>query len=336
MIPFLPMLASANPVGHVIDKGLITDPTGDIWYVSNVTLMLLVAALVTLAVLLPAARRITTGKTGTLEDLRTRGTLANIVEAICLYLRDNVFRSVLHDQTDKYAPMLWTFFWFILINNLLGLIPVMDATAGLFVYLGLFQEPYTYFGIFKVQPLGDVHHPIGLGGTATQSIYVTGTLATIAFLWFNFSGLKKDPVGFFKHLTGGAPIYMWIIMVPVEILGMFVKPIALALRLFANMTGGHIIIATLLGFVVALATKMSGVTGHGMALIPLLGSIAVMFLEILVAFIQAYIFTFLSCLFLGQLVVHHHDAHEEDEVGAHGLEVEPHVAPVHVSAGAAH
>ncbi len=298
MIDTALILAASNPVEHVVDKPLYG------WEISNVTVMLVLSAIVTLLVLLPAAKRITTGKSGTLEDLQTRGTLANLVEAICLYLRDNVFRTVLHEETDKYTPMLWTFFWFILINNLLGLVPILDVTA--------------LFG------LG--HHGHGVGGTATQSIWVTGALAAVAFVWFNFQGIRKDPIGFLKHLTAGAPPYMWPIMVPVEILGTFVKPIALALRLFANMTGGHIIVATLLGFVVALASGMGGVAGHGMAIIPLLGTVAVYFLEIMVAFIQAYIFTFLSCLFLGQLVMHHHDEHDEHEVGHHGTETDPHVA----------
>lgn len=287
------VLAAANPVGHVTDKPILPG-----YVVSNVTVMLVLSGLVTLLLIIPAARRIATGKTGTLDDLRAKGTLANFVEAICLYLRDDVFRPILGEQTDRYIPMLWTFFWFILVSNLLGLVPLVDITAA--------------FGI-NVQG----GHAVGIGGTATQSIWVTGTLAAISFIWFNGSGFVKDPVGFLKHLTAGAPWYMWIIMVPVEIIGTFVKPVALALRLFANMTGGHIIVATLLSFVVGLGTGMRGAAGNGLALLPLLGTIAIYFLEILVAFIQAYIFTFLSGLFLAQLVVHHHEEHEHgDEHGA--------------------
>jgi F-type H+-transporting ATPase subunit a len=93
------------------------------------------------------------------------------------------------------------------------------------------------------------------------------------------------------------------------------------------MTGGHIIVATLLGFVVALSTAetLNAVLGHGMAIIPLVGTIVIYFLEILVAFIQAYIFTFLTCLFLGQLVVHEHD--EEHHEGDESHEHLPHATP---------
>jgi F-type H+-transporting ATPase subunit a len=288
------LAAGGNPVDHVTDK-----PIYGMWEISNVTVMLVLSAIVTALLVIPAAKKITTGKTESIDDYRAQGVLANLVEAVCKYLRDDVFRAMLGDDTDKYMPMLWTFFWFILINNLLGLVPILDITA-----------------MFGLNPYHG--NPVGIGGTATQSIWVTGTLAVIAFLWYNGIGLSKDPVGYFKHLTGGAPAMMWPIMVPVEIIGTFVKPFALALRLFANMTGGHIVVATLLGFVTQLCMWKAGI-GHGMALIPLFGTIAIYMLELLVAFIQAFIFSYLTGLFLSQLV--HHDDHEhEHDHEAHGDE----------------
>ncbi len=295
-------LGAGSPIGHVIDKPLYGQ-----WYVSNVTVMLVVSGILTLLLLIPAARRIVTGKSGSLEDLQTRGTLANLVEVICLYLRDDIFRPLLKEETDRYIGVLWTFFWFILINNLLGLVPIADLTALMGLNTTTDAQGHTVY--------------LGIGGTATQSIFVTAALATIAFLFMNGTALMKDPIGYFKHLTGGAPVFMWPIMVPVEIIGTFVKPVALALRLFANMTGGHIMVATLLGFVVSLSLSeaLGTVFGHGLALIPLAGMVAIYFLEILVAFIQAFIFTYLTGLFLSQLVVHDHD-HEHD----HGQEAHAH------------
>ncbi len=310
MDSLVPMLA-ANPVDHVIDKPIIEGDwgLGQGWVISNVTVMLVLSGIVTALVVIPAARKIATGGQHghrTIDDYRTQGLWSNLVETICLYLRDQVFRPVLHEQTDRFVPMLWTFFWFILINNILGLVPILDATAGIGHLMGA--------------EIG--HHGHGIGGTATQSIWVTGALAVIAFLFYNFVALVKDPIAYFKHLTAGAPVLMWPIMIPVEILGMFVKPFALALRLFANMTGGHIIIAVLLSFVVSLIQALGGV-GYGLAVIPLLGSAVINLLEILVAFIQAYLFTFLTCLFLGQLVVHHHE-HGEEHGHGDGL---PHTGP---------
>ncbi len=302
------LLAAANPVGHVTDKPLIVGDwgLGPGWPVSNVTVMLVLSAIVTTLIVVPAARRIATGHTGHIDDLRAKGLWANLVEAVCLYLRDEVFRPVLGEQTDKYTPMLWTFFWFILVCNLLGLVPLLDITmSGVTLAMGTEWVAEKQFH--------------GIGGTATQSIWVTGALAVIAFLYWNSIAFFKDPIGFLKHLTAGAPVFMWPIMIPVEIMGMFVKPFALALRLFANMTGGHIIIAVLLSFVVSLSLARGGVAGHGLALIPLLGATAIFLLEILVAFIQAYIFTFLTCLFLAQLVVHEHEEHAHGEgEGEHG------------------
>jgi len=315
MFTLHPTLAAANPIDHVVDKPLITNGDGSLWLLSNVSVMLVLSAIVTLLIIVPAARRIRTGNQRTLEDFRAQGVLANLVESICLYLREEVFRPILSDDTDKYTPVLWTFFWFILVCNLMGLVPFLDSSALLGKMIGV--------------PIG--HHGHGIGGTATQSIWVTGALASISFLFVNGTAFIKDPLGFLKHLTAGAPWFMWPVMVPVELMGMFVKPVALALRLFANMTGGHIIIAVLLSFVPALIEGMGGV-GYGLALLPLLGSVAINFLEVLVAFIQAFIFTFLSCLFLGQLVIHEHEegheehghANEHDHGHNHGHDKEAH------------
>ncbi len=114
---------------------------------------------------------------------------------------------------------------------------------------------------------------------------------------------------------------MWVIMVPVELMGTFIKPFALAIRLFANMTGGHLVIAVLLSFVGPLIHAM-GTIGYGVAVLPILGAAGINMLELLVAFIQAYIFTFLTCLFLGQLVVHEHEEHHDEAEHDHALGVD--------------
>ncbi|MEX0653183.1 MAG: F0F1 ATP synthase subunit A [Phycisphaeraceae bacterium] len=288
---------AASPMEHVIDHPLMG------WYVSNYTLMLVLAGIVTAAILIPAARRIQTGQNRSLDDFRSEGILANLVESVCIYLRDEVFKPVLRDQADRFTPILWTLFWFILVNNLLGLIPLIDFTKGLAsLAMGERWIQETHFH--------------GLGGTATQSIWVTGALAGAAFIWWNTIALMKDWKGWFAHMTAGAPWYMWPIMIPVEILGMIVKPAALAIRLFANMTGGHILLAVMLGFIVAMIDAL-GPVGYGMALIPFVGSVLINILEILVGFIQAFVFVFLTTLFLGQLVVHEHEEEHEDHPTDH-------------------
>ncbi len=311
-------MAASDPVGHVNDKPIwvvrvLSEPIDlspipiyiheNWWIVSNATVMLVISAIVTALLVIPASKRIVTGRGGDLDDYRAKGILSNLVESVCLYLRDDVFKPVLGDQTDRFTPMLWTFFFFILVCNLMGLVPLLDITA-----------------------LMGLNHGHGVGGTATQSIWVTFALSFVAFFFYNFVALLNDPIGYFKHLTGGAPWFMWPIMVPVEIIGMFVKPVALMLRLFANMTGGHIVLAVFLGLVGTLVGEL-GALGAGIGVIPFLGALAINMLEVLVAFIQAYIFTFLTCLFLGQLVVHEHDEHDEheehDEVGPEMSDMPP-------------
>lgn len=282
------LAAGDNPLEHVIDSPIVK--VGNVWVVSNVTLMLVLAGVIALVGLVYAAKHIRTGTTRSLDDYRTQGIWANLVESVCVYLRNEVFRPVLGKDTDKFTPLLWTMFWFILICNFLGLVPFKDLTGGL---LGL-------------------NHGHGYGGTATQSIWVTGAFAVVAFFLINGVALARDPVGYVKHLTGGAPAYIWPILVPVEILGIFVKPFALCMRLFANMTGGHVVVAVMLMFIKMLVNNLGGV-GYGMAILPFGATIAIYFLEIVVAIIQAFVFTFLTCLFLGQLIHHEHDtSHEHD------------------------
>lgn len=313
MISPWPLLAAANPIDHVIDKPLITLDAGrwvgtdghNLWLVSNVTVMLVACAVLTALIVIPASRRIRTGNNRNIDDFRTQGLMANLVESVCLFLRNDVFKGVLGHDTDKYTPMLWSMFWFILICNLVGLIPILDVTA--------------MFG---------VNHGHGIGGTATQSIWVTGAMALIAATFYMGTAFLKDPVAFLKHLTGGAPWFMWVIMIPVEIAGYAIKPFALAIRLFANMTGGHLVIAVLLGFVKTAYDAMGPGGAIGLGIPSVLGATGINLLEVLVAFIQAYIFTFLTCLFLGQLVVHEHeeghDEHGEEHDHAHGHGKETH------------
>jgi len=286
-------LAASSPVAHVVDHPWFGDGSHWAhWLMSNSIFMMIIAVALTAWLIIPAAKKITTrGEGATLDDYRAQGLQANFVEAICVYLREEVFRPIFHEQTDKFMPVLWTFFWFILMCNLLGLVPLIDLTGGL---LGL-------------------NHGHGIGGTATQSIWVTGALAFCAFIVINVTAIAKDPAGYFKHLMGGVPfsvpmIPIIAIIMVVEFIGIFVKPFALAVRLFANMSGGHILLAVLFSFVPLLIRNLGGI-GYGMALLPLAGAIAIYLLEVLVALIQAFIFTFLTGLFLGQLV--HHD-HEHD------------------------
>src|SRR5439155_33065 len=151
---------------------------------------------------------------------------------------------------------------------------------------------------------------------ATANLWVTGALAFVSWLVIQVSGIRANGLKtYVSHFLGGAPLYMAVIMVPVEIMGMLVKPVALAIRLFANMTAGHTLVAVLIAFTtMAAAVGYIALTGIGIAVV--VGTVAIMCLELFVALLQAYIFTFLTSLFIGQLVVHEHENHE-DEGGHH-------------------
>jgi F-type H+-transporting ATPase subunit a len=197
--------------------------------------------------------------------------LYNFVELLVQFVRNEIAKKNIgeHDG-DRFVPFLVSAFFFILFVNLFGLVP--------------------------------------WAATATGNVAVTMALATFTFLITQYAAIKAQGLGgWLKHLTGGVHPLLWPIMIPVEILGLFTKPFALTIRLFANMIAGHIVILSLLGLIFALGSPLVAVGSVPMAL-------AIFALELFVAFVQAYIFTMLSSLFIGQGLVHHE--HEEAHEGA--------------------
>ncbi len=150
--------------------------------------------------------------------------------------------------------------------------------------------------------------------SATGNIAVTGTLAAITFVLTQFASIRAAGLwGYLKHLTGGVPWFLWPIMIPVEILSLFTKPFALTLRLFANMLAGHIVLFCLIGLIFFI--------GHvAVAAIAVPLGVGIYFLELFVAFLQAYIFAMLSALYIGMGVAmgaHTEHAAEESHPSAH-------------------
>lgn len=202
-----------------------------------------------------------------------RGRFRNMLEAMLLYFRDNVARPCIggHDA-DKFVPFLWTIFFFVLACNLFGMIPWM--------------------------------------GSPTGSLAVTGTLAFITFSVVIGSGMQKlGPVGFWKaqvphmDLSPGLKIVLIPLIFVIEILGLLIKHGVLAVRLLANMMAGHVVLAVILAFIAASAQYV--LIWIAVTFTSVLGATALSLLELFVAFLQAYIFTFLSALFIG-MAVHPH------------------------------
>ena len=202
-----------------------------------------------------------------------QGGLANFLEMLVVFVRDEIaIPNIGKEEGPKYVPYLLSVFFFILILNLLGLLPWMSSATG--------------------------------------NIAVTVALAAFTFVLTQIASIRAAGFwGYLKHLTGGVPWYLWPIMIPVEILSLFTKPFALTLRLFANMLAGHIVLFCLIGLIFFI-----GHIAVAAMAVPL--GMGIYFLELFVAFLQAYIFAMLSALYIGMGVAM--GAHQEHaEEGTH-------------------
>jgi F-type H+-transporting ATPase subunit a len=180
----------------------------------------------------------------------------NAFEALIVYVRDEiVYANIGREDGRPYVPFIATLFFFILFMNLLGLVPY--------------------------------------GGTPTGNLAVTGVLALFSMIAIEISGIVANgPVRYAKSLVPqGVPLFLAPIMIPIEIIGHFAKPFALMIRLFANMTAGHVVILSMLGLIFLLKAWLVVPISVGFALF-------IFLLELLIAFIQAYIFSVLTAVFI--------------------------------------
>lgn len=223
----------------------------------------------------------------------------NALEALVEFIRDSiVLPNVGKKWVNTWTPLLLTFFVFIVCANAIGLIPVFEV-IGLIDHFVLHTGEHS---IFKRLLEG--------GTTATSNFNVTAALAVITFFAIIAAGSKAH--GFVQHWKNMVPHglhwSLYILLIPIEIMGMLVRPFALTMRLAANMTGGHIAILAILSFVF-LFTEMFGraIAGVGVGLavsVPL--ATAISGLEIIVVLVQAYVFTLLSAVFIGMAIHVHH------------------------------
>jgi F-type H+-transporting ATPase subunit a len=231
-------------------------------------LFMAVAAVMVAAVLIPAARRARRKHTDGME----RGPKGphNVVEAFVLFLRDEVAKPNVGPHGERFYPYIIAVFFFILFCNLLGLLP--------------------------------------WGASPTGNISVTAALALLSFIIVEVAGMRAlGPAGYSQTIFYAPPglggigrLLMMLIMTPVEFLGKLTKPFALAIRLYANMTAGHAVVLALTG----LAVVAVGASAFWVIPAPVLMAVAIMLLEIFVAFLQAYIFAMLSAVFIGLIRAH--------------------------------
>ena len=192
---------------------------------------------------------------------RAPGGLGNGLEALVLYLRNEVVLPNVGPHGNAYVPYLLTLFFFILFANLLGLVPY--------------------------------------GATATGNISVTATLAIVTFFVIEFAGMKAqgrayiNTIVFWPHdMSLGMKLFISPILTPIEFIGKLTKPFALAIRLFANMVSGHVVLLALISLIFTFATWI-------LVPVPIAMALGISMLELFVAFLQAFIFTLLSSVFIG-------------------------------------
>ena len=227
----------------------------------------------------------------------------NFIEMIVVYIRENVLKNFIGEKYYReWAPLIYTLFFFILVGNFLGLIPIFDF-LGFINYFGSKLVSIDYHNTFL--------YPLTHGGnTVTANINLNFALATITFFAFTIAGMKKyGPIGHWKNFAPpGLAWPLYFIVVPIEILGMLLRPLTLTLRLAGNMMGGHLALIIFTGLVMQIAqsynSTLMGLAGASLFSVPL--SICIIFLEILVGFLQAYVFALLTAVFIGMAVNVHH------------------------------
>jgi F-type H+-transporting ATPase subunit a len=285
-------LAAADPLTHVVQHIAVDFGDKDSFMrlgyfpvISNHIIMQVVAAAL-LVFFIPRFVQMRAGS-DEIGRLVPRG-FGNAIEWICHFLREVIFRPNLGKYTDRFAPYLWSAFFFILTCNLLGMLPLGDW----------------FFFVPGHQ----------IGGTSTGNIWVTGTLALCTLAMCFYHGLRFHGMGYVKHFFMGPPGLNAFIAV-LEVAGLLFKTMALAVRLFANMIAGHVLLAVLLGFVGGAIVALGWGFGLVIGILVMVFQVLIHFLELLVAGLQAFIFTVLTTVFIGLAVNIHSDDHEEEHAG---------------------
>ena len=272
------LLAASNPMDHISDArlfdGLVSEGSwlyefSDHLYGLGITkqvALFFIAGILTVLFFWSYVRQIKR------DPDAVPGRWGNFVETILDTLRNQLVLPFMGESGMKFLPILATFFVYILICNLIGLIPMLDwAGHG--------------------------------GNTATANPYITVALALCAFVLYHGLGLREQGniFTYIKNLFPHVPVVILPLIIVIEIAAHIIRPCALAIRLCANMVAGHVMVAVLLGFTATL-TMDSLLSGGGISIISVVAVTLLTFLELLVALIQAFVFTFLTTVFLSMAV----------------------------------
>jgi F-type H+-transporting ATPase subunit a len=292
--------AGATILGHVanspLDHPLVPLPPvfGIDMSITKHVLMLWVAAVFLLVVVTAAVRRY--ARDG---QMVPKGPVMGLIEYVAVRIRDEIVApNVGKKWVNTYTPLIMMFFLFIVTINALGLLPIFDLLALL---------NHTVLHLPEDAFLVRLTHG---GTTPTGNFNVTAALATISFFAIMIAGMRAH--GFFGHwknlVPQGVHPALWIILIPIEVLGMFVRPFALTMRLAANMTGGHVAVLAVLAMIFIMAeSARSAVVGLSMGLVAVPLAVGISVLEaVVVVPVQAFVFTLLTAVFVGMAIHAHH------------------------------
>lgn len=313
------IFGAANPVDHVLPHALHSEPLFRIpiggegtnlpvlgirdgyysFYFTNHMMMTAVAGALTVLVFWWLARNLRPAADGTVVPAR-RGRFTQLFETMCVFVRDEVARPNLNHLTDKYIPYIWTIFFFILFANVMGLLPI-----------GYVLQLLT----------GDPHFS-HWGGTATSNLALNAVLAIASFIAIVVIGVRESGIGpFMGHFNPVGWTHSGVdrfIMVPIgamlfvlEWMGLIIKCTVLAMRLFGTMMAGHLVIAAFVMLIFS-AANVSSFLGYGTGVAVVIGGTMLTLLELFICLLQAFIFTFLTVLFISSGSVHEHE-HEKHE-----------------------
>ena len=255
------------------EGNLLTDAEGNVVKPLDLSISKIPAAIMIICALLIVIVMVAKNGYKKRENQAPKG-IQSLVEMLVVFVRDSIVRPMIGEKHyEKYLPYMLTLFFFIFFTNIMGLIPFFPA-----------------------------------GANVTGNIAVTGILAFITFFITNLSGNKHYWIDIFN--TPGVPAWLKIfpLMPLIEVVGVFTKPIVLMIRLFANMTAGHIVVLGLIVIIFIMSNALSVGVGGAMSVISVLFSVFISVLECLVAYIQAFVFTMLSALYIGMAVAE--PAHE--------------------------
>ena len=256
----------------------------------HVLMLWLVAFIVSIVVILPIRKYLS-------SNGKKKSNWVSLIEYIVEFVKDTIASpNVGPNWVMTWTPLFLTFFFFILFANGIGMVPIFDT-------IGLLDR-----FLLKTDSHSTINNLLHGGVTATGNFNVTAGLAAVTFFSIIIAGVKKH--GFIKHWANLVPHGLawpvYIILIPIELMGLFVKPFALTMRLAANMTGGHIAILALLSLMAIIGEMFSAAAGIGVAFVSIPMAAAISGLEIIVVLVQAYVFTLLSAVFVGMAINVHH------------------------------